>query len=138
MFKLFTVTEATRLLPEIERHVAVMQRASREASDLKERIAAFAQRPPAERRPVEVESRNLMRELDFVVHEAQGAKAELDRLGVELTDLEHGAVAFPASVGGEVVALTWSRGQDAITHYRRLAGNAAPRLLPRHAQPREA
>jgi len=138
VFKLFTVTEATRLLPEIERHVAIMQRASLEAADLKERIAAFAQRPPAERRSVEVETRNLMRELEFVVHEAQEAKAELDRLGVELTDLKHGAVAFPASVGGEVVALTWSRGQDAITHYRRLAGDAAPQLLPRHARLREA
>jgi len=138
VFKLFTVTEATRLLPVIEGHVAVMQRASQEASDLKQRIAAYAQRAPAERRSVEVETRNLMRELEFVVHEAQETKAELDRLGVELTDLKHGAVAFPASVGGEVVALTWARGQDAITHYRRLAGDAAPQPLPRRARLREA
>ena len=130
MFKLFTVTEATRLLPVIERHIAVLQRASREAADLKRRIAEFGQVPPAERTAAQVETFNTMRELEFVVHEAHDAKAELDRLGVELTDLEHGAVAIPASVGGEVVALTWARGQESITHYRRLTGDAEPRPLP--------
>ncbi len=134
MFKLFTVTEATRLLPVIERHVGLMQRARREAAELKQRIADLAERPQTPRTSAKVEAFNLMRELEFVVHEAQEAKAELDRLGVELTDLEHGAVAFPASVGGEVVALTWSQGQASITHYRRLAGDAAPQLLPARAR----
>jgi hypothetical protein len=138
VIKLFTIDQATRLLPVIEHHVAVLQRGSREAADLKRNIAEFAQRPATERKAVLVETRNLMCELEFVVHEAQAAKVELDRLGVELTDLEHGAVAFPANVGGEVVALTWERGQDAITHYRRLAGDAAPQPLPATRSQRDA
>lgn len=130
MIKLFTVHEATRLLPVIEGHVASLQCASRDAAALKRRLAGIAELPPAERTLRQVESHNLMQELQFVVRGGHEAKAELDRLGVELTDLEHGAVAIPSNVGGEVVALTWCRGQDAITHYRRLGGDAAPRPLP--------
>ena len=130
MIKLFTIEEATRLLPVIEGHVAALQGASRDANALKGRIAELAAGPAAERSMAQVESHNLVRELEFVAGQAQTAKAELDRLGVQLTDLEHGAVAFPASVGGEMVALTWSRGQDTITHYRRLTGDRAPQPLP--------
>ncbi len=133
MIKLFTIEEATRLLPVIEGHVAALQGASRDADALKRRIAEVAAGPAAERSMAQVESHNLVRELEFVAGQAQAAKAELDRLGVQLTDLEHGAVAFPASVGGEMVALTWSRGQDTITHYRRLTGDRAPQPLPASA-----
>ena len=138
MFKLFTIDEATRLLPVIEGHVAALQGASRDSSALEQRISELAARPPAERGAAQVESHNLARELEFVAGQARTAKAELDRLGVQLTDLEHGAVAIPASVGGEMVALTWSRGQDAITHYRRLAGDRAPQLLPASVRQRQA
>ncbi len=130
VFKLFTVDQATRLLPVIEGHVASLQGASCDASGIKARLSELGQRPPAERATVQVETQNLMRELEFLAHQARSAKAELDRLGVELTDVEHGAVAIPSSLCGEVVALTWEPGQTAITHYRRLAGDRAPRPLP--------
>jgi len=130
VFKLFTISEATRLLPVIEGHVATLQRASHDAAELKHRLAELGRQPSAGRASGRVESLNLQQELSFVAGCAHSAKAELDRLGVELTDLEGGAVAIPASVGGEVVALTWARGQDEITHYRRLTGDADPRPLP--------
>lgn len=130
MFKLFTISEATRLLPVIEAHVAALQGASRDASALKGRLATIAALAPAERTQRQVEAHNLAHELEFVVRSAHESKAELDRLGIELTNLEHGAVAIPSNLGGEVVALTWCRGQDGITHYRRLTGDASPRPLP--------
>ncbi len=133
MFKLFTVDQAMRLLPVIEGHVASLQGASRDANDIKARLTEFGQRQPAERTNSQVEIQNLMRELEFLAGQAKSAKVELDRLGVELTDVEHGAVAIPSSLCGEVVALTWEPGQAAITHYRRLAGDRAPRPLPSDA-----
>ena len=138
MFKLFTLTEATRLLPVIEGHVADLQRASRDAEEVKRRLAEINERPGTERAAVRVESQNLMQELGFLARCAHDSKADLDRLGVELTDLEGGAVAIPASVGGEVVALTWTRGQSGITHYRRLTGDTAPHPLPSETRLREA
>lgn len=130
MFKLFSVPEATRLLPEIEGHVHDLQRASRDAADLKRRIDALAALPANERNRRRLDVHNLAHELQFVLRAAQAAKAELDGLGVELTDLEHGSVAIPSNVQGEVVALTWHQGQREITHYRRLTGDATVRPLP--------
>ena len=138
MFKLFTITEATRLLPVIEGHVATLQGASHDAEALKQRLAEIGQQRSTGRTAGGVESQNLLQELSFLAACAHAAKAELDRLGVELTDLEGGAVAIPASVAGEVVALTWARGQDEITHYRRLTGDADPHPLPSDVRVQQA
>jgi len=138
VFKLFTIAEATRLLPVIEGHVATLQGASRDAEKLKQRLAVIDKQPNAGRTAGRIESQNLMQELSFVASCAFDAKAELDRLGVELTDLAGGAVAIPASVAGEVVALTWARGQDEITHYRRLTGDADPHPLPSDVRVQQA
>lgn len=112
MIKLFTVERATRLLGVVDEHLDTLQRSVQDAAAL--------QRAAAEARPRGVEARNTAQEVGFLVALAHDAKAELDRLGVEVVDAAEGAVAFPAQVEGELVALTWRRGQDAITHYRRL------------------
>ncbi|CAN5684234.1 hypothetical protein BH23DEI1_BH23DEI1_13870 [soil metagenome] len=114
MIKLFTLERATRLLPVVEAHLDVLQTSVRDAAALGREATSL--------RPGGIAARNLANELGFVIHTAHDAKAELDRLGVEVIDAEDGSVAFPAQVGGEMVALTWRRGQDAITHYRRLDG----------------
>jgi len=138
VFKTFTVAEATRLLPVIEGHVHALQSASRDANALKRQLEVLMARPPAERARCQLDVHHLVKELEFVLHCAHDAKAELDRLGVELTDLEHGAVAIPSNVAGEVVALTWHRGQTGITHYRRLTGDTVARPLPVNARQHEA
>jgi hypothetical protein len=113
VIKLFSVEAATRLLPVVEAHVDALQRAARDTVAL--RAAATGMRPDS------VEARNLLQEVGFLVSVAHDAKAELDRLGVQITDLEEGHVAFPAQLGGEMVCLTWRRGERTITRYRRLS-----------------
>jgi hypothetical protein len=115
MIKLFTLERATTLLPVVEARIAALQVAVHDTAALRAATAAV--------RPGSVTARNLMQEMTFVVNAAHDAKAELDRLGVVVTDLEAGQVAFPAQVGGELVSLTWRRGDDAITHYRRIVGD---------------
>jgi len=115
MIKLFTLERATQLLPVVESHLGTLQTSMDDTTRLRAARAAA--------RPGSVTARNLVQEMTFVVAAAHDAKAELDRLGVVVTDLESGQVAFPAQLGGEMVSLTWRRGQDAITHYRRLAGD---------------
>lgn len=116
--KLFTLDQATRLLPVVDTHVSALQDAARDVVALRRDVAAG--------RSGSVATRNLLQELSFVVGAAHDAKAELDRLGVEVTDLEHGVVGFPAQVDGELVSLTWRRGQPRITHYRRLSDRPGP------------
>lgn len=127
MVKLFTLDEATRLLPVVEAHVHALQTSARDADEL--RRATLVKRGDG------VEARNLLQEIAFVVGVAHDAKAELDRLGVEVTDLEHGQVAFPSQMGGEFVSLTWRRGDPGITHYRRVTGGDPLPVDGRSASP---
>lgn len=122
MYKLFTHEEATRLLPLVDEHLAEMQRAVQETVELREDLSDVA--------PLSVRGQNLAREIAFLLTDIHQHKAELDRLGVHLKDVEAGVVDFPSRLGAEVVCLSWERGQDAITHYHRLDSEAEIRPLP--------
>lgn len=123
MYKLFTYEEATKLIPVVDQTVGEMQDAVRDMTDLQSRLAAGES--------IGVETRNLVQEIAFLLEIVHQNKAELDRLGVHLKDVENGLVDFPSKLGAEVVCLTWERGQDAITHFHRLSGDTAPQPLPR-------
>ena len=122
MYKLFTHEEATRLLPVVDEHLGAMQRAVQETLTLREELER--------RNTYSVEGQNLAREIAFVLSEIHRHKAELDRLGVHVKDVETGMVDFPSKLGAEVVCLSWERGQDAITHYHRLDSEAEIQPLP--------
>ena len=122
MYKLFTHAEATRLLPTVDEHLSEMQRAAQETLDLRERLD--------HRNALSIQGQNLAREITFVLGEIHRHKAELDRLGVHVKDLESGVVDFPSKLGAEIVCLSWERGQDAITHYHRLDSEDDIRPLP--------
>ena len=122
MYRLFTLREATRLLPVVDEHLGALQSAASDLGRLRERLAVVPE--------ASVEGRNLTTEVSFLLGVVHTSKAELDRLGVRVRDIEEGIVDFPSQLGAEVVVLSWERGQDAITHYRRLNGDAETRLLP--------
>jgi hypothetical protein len=127
MLRLFTVQEATDLIPIVGRHVGDLQRAAADMAALRRSLAGT--------HPATVEARNGVQEIQFLLGIVHDAKAELDRLGVQLTDLESGVVDFPSRIGAEVVHLTWEQGQDAITHYHRLGGDTRQQPLPGNLPP---
>ncbi|MEJ2356851.1 MAG: DUF2203 domain-containing protein [Deinococcales bacterium] len=122
MYRLFTLTEATRLLPVVDEHLGALQGAAADVAQLRERLADLS--------GTSVEANNVSKEIAFLLGVIHGSKAELDRLGVQIRDVEEGLVDFPSQLGAEVVCLTWEKGQDAITHYHALSGDTATRPLP--------
>ncbi len=122
MYRLFTLTEATRLLPVVDEHLGELQSAANDLARLRE---ASSDLPGTS-----VASANLAREVTFLLDVIHTSKAELDRLGVQVRDVQEGLVDFPSQLGAEVVCLTWERGQDAITHYHPLSADADTRPLP--------
>jgi hypothetical protein len=122
MYRLFTLTEATRLLPVVDEHLGVLQGAAADVTRLRERLSDLS--------ATSIEANNLGKEVAFLLGVIHGSKAELDRLGVQIRDVEEGLVDFPSQLGAEVVCLTWEKGQDAITHYHALSGDTAARPLP--------
>lgn len=122
MYKLFTLEEATNLIPVVDRHLADLQAAVHDMLELRQQLQSA---PPAS-----VTAHNAVQEINFLLASIHGTKADLDRLGVHLNDVEQGVVEFPARLGAEVICFTWERGQDAITHYHHLSGDTSPRPLP--------
>lgn len=76
-----------------------------------------------------IDARNKAQEIAFLVRQVHEQKAELDRMGVFLQDIDAGVLDFPSQIGAEVVCLTWEKGQSAITHYHRL-NDTAQQPLP--------
>tara|TARA_B100000686_G_C16689721_1_gene916900 strand:- start:617 stop:928 length:312 start_codon:yes stop_codon:yes gene_type:complete len=77
-----------------------------------------------------LQAQNVAREIGFLVTVIRERKGELDKLGVQLNDIESGLVDFPSQLGAEMILLTWERGQNAITHFKRMTGDSTPQPLP--------
>lgn len=122
MFKLFTVDQANRMIPSVDRHVSDLQSDLQDLHDARSRASHASSGS--------VDAYNASQEIAFLVGAVNGSQRELMRLGVEVRDLENGVVAFPSRLGSEVVHLVWRQGQDAVTHYHRLTGDAQPHPLP--------
>ena len=112
MFKLFSIQEANKLIPVVDGFLGDMQGAVQETLRLRSELANLD--------PISVEARNKTQELGFLVRVIQDNKLELDRLGVFVQDVNSGSIDFPSQVAGEVVCLSWVKGEHAITHYHRL------------------
>ncbi len=122
VYRLFSIDEATSLLPVVAGHLEAIQAAVTDVTRLRGELEAGS--------VTGVGSFNVGQEIGFLLGVVHGSKAELDRLGVHLKDVESGLVDFPSKLGAEVVCLTWEKGQDAITHYHRLSGDTSVRPLP--------
>ncbi len=122
MYRLFTLEQATGLLPVVDTSLGEMQEAVRDMLSLRQSLVSLD--------PDSSEARNVSQEIDFLVSVIRERKADLDRLGVQLKDVESGLVDFPSKFGAEMILLTWERGQDSITHFRRLTGDSTPQPLP--------
>ncbi|MCH2667424.1 MAG: DUF2203 domain-containing protein [Deinococcales bacterium] len=122
MYRLFTLEEATTLLPVVDCNVGEMQEAIRDMNNLRELLKSL--------RSKSLQAQNLAREIGFLVTVIRERKVELDKLGVQLHDIESGLVDFPSQLGAEMILLTWERGQNAITHFKRMTGDSTPQPLP--------
>ncbi len=122
MFKLFSIEEANKLIPQVDSLLGDMQTAVSDILRLRQEIA--------EEKELSIASRNKAQEIAFLVREVQQNKLELDKLGVFIKDVDSGLVDFPSQVGAEVVYLTWEKGQNAITHYHRLNEGKQLSLAP--------
>lgn len=112
MFKLFSVKEANDLIPHVNGLLDAMQGSVQDILRLRTELASLS--------PLTIEAQNKTQELGFLVREVQESKLELDKLGVFVQDVDAGLVDFPSQVAGEVVCLSWEKGEKSISHYHRL------------------
>ena len=123
--RLFTIQEASRLLPTIEPLMSEMRKAFAAIRREIEAAAREAELPANDPRLSEhVEARGIapplvarVNELIALVHEQ----------GCLVNGPEAGLVDFPALFGSEIVFLCWKHGEDAIEHWHRIPDGFAGR-----------
>lgn len=128
--KIFTVDEATRMLPlvahiadDIVATYAEVNRSLQTYEDAKAKADGDVAR--------EGDLRRADAEVGDVLDRFQRLIQEVEALGGTVKDYEQGFIDFYGDVDGEIVYLCWTRGEKAITHWHRLEeGFSKRRDLP--------
>ena len=119
--KLFSLEEARRTLPLVQRIVADIVRVHEAMRETYLEAEALVQ---AERRE---EAETLQDALQELAHERGEFIAELDALGVELKDPASGLIDYPARYEDRIVYLCWKLGEETISHWHEIADGFAGR-----------
>ena len=135
--KLFSLDDATALIPQLE---LVMEKMQRLGMKVREEIATLARERGQPGLP-DLSTRQLLRlrpSLRPLFEEMAQAVQEIEKHGCHFKGLELGLVDFPAELGGEIVELCWQYGEKEIAFYHRRAEGFAGRrpLNPQQPKPR--
>jgi len=123
--RLFTLAEATRLMPRVRDTVGQMQRAKLELEGLQQQWLALT---PAKRANGSAQrALALERELTTASDALRGALTALGELGVEIKDIEMGLVDFPSERDGRVVYLCWKIHEPDIAYWHEFDAGLAGR-----------
>lgn len=128
--KFFTLAEANRTLPLVERVVRDIMAVYPEWKDLVARFELAA----AQSRPDWGESKeqlDLKAQIDAVAAKINGFLAELEQIGCEFKGFDLGLVDFHGRLDEREILWCWKYGEDRITHWHELeAGFAGRQPLP--------
>lgn len=123
--RLFTIEEASRVLPTIEPLMDEMRKAFTAIRSEIEAAAREAGLPPNDPRlSEEVEARGIAPPLVARVNELIGL---VHAQGCLVNGPEAGLVDFPALFGSEIVFLCWKHGEESIGHWHRIPDGFAGR-----------
>lgn len=118
--RLFTLAEANALLPSLIPILEVL-RADRAAALAAQR--GLDELTPAMRgNGAGMRAAELEQELRQLAPRIAAGVRNIARLGVEIKDLEHGLIDFPAERDGRVVYLCWRLGEDQVSFWHETDG----------------
>ena len=112
MFKLYSLEEANKMIPEVADKLSAMQDLARELHRLQNTMEL--------EHPSGIDALNLMQEIRFLAVSMQESSNDLNSMGAYVKNLDEGIVDFPSQLGAEVVRLVWQQGQDSIEHFCRI------------------
>jgi len=117
--RLFTLTEAQALLPQLEGQLNRAARANREVEAIDEEmqtlishilLAGGVQIDP-------IRTTRLRAERTRHAEQLEQALGAIAANGVQIKDLDEGLLDFPCLLQGQIVLLCWKRGEVAIEHW---------------------
>lgn len=127
--KLFTLAEASELLPQLR---LLMERLQRHALRLDAEMQDLARARAVTEDALDIDELLRVRPaLRIIVEELDATVDRIGELGVQLKDLRLGLIDFPSVLDGERVLLCWQFGEDDVAYWHgEHDGFAGRRLLP--------
>ncbi len=138
--KHFTIEEANRLIPDLERILRQIQALNQEINEKALRLKEEKQ--AARRRGETIEPGTFLQpeaELDFLITVLGMHEERIAELGAQLKDEVKGLVDFPCRRGGQELLLCWQLGEPEVQFFHGLYDGVRGRkpidLLPADAEP---
>ena len=119
MPKRFTLAEAERLLPEIEKSIREAISLKTKYQEAEQEIQSFSQRVAMQGGMV-IDRDAVMRrraERDQIGDDLRAAVDQIEEYGCIIKDLDVGLVDFPTLFHGKEVYLCWKMGESGINHW---------------------
>ena len=123
--RLFTLEEASALLPVLTPILRVIQENKRHLDELQEQLGAFS--PVARTNGHAARSAEIELEIAGLVQTLQSDVSDIQKLGVEVKDLDMGLVDFPSMRDERIVYLCWKVDEPEISYWHELDTGIAGR-----------
>jgi hypothetical protein len=126
--KIFSVEEAEKLIPELEKIVESVMENKKNAMAIGEELVELQNQIRAGEfatNPADI--LNKQTELEFLVRIINEGIEAIESMGCQPKDLDVGLVDFPTYIEGEEVLLCWKYGEKAIDYYHGLYDGFAGR-----------
>ena len=120
MPRIFTIDEATALLPRMREIVTEMQEKKRVLDGLRAELAAMTRTASGNGHLISAEVTEKRRAAQTVAERLNQFLAEINSLGCELKGIEEGLIDFPSERDGRTVHLCWKLGEEEIAYWHDL------------------
>ncbi|MEX1252879.1 MAG: DUF2203 domain-containing protein [Dehalococcoidia bacterium] len=120
MPRLFTIEEATALLPRLSEMLVEMQAAKPAVDALREQLDELTASSAGNGHVLEPEVKRKKDDAQRLVERLNELLAELNEIGCELKGLEEGLIDFQSERDGRTVYLCWKLGEEGIGYWHEL------------------
>lgn len=120
MSRLFTLDEATALLPRLSELLIEMRETKPAVDVLREQLGELTASSAGNGHVLEPEVKRKKAEAQRFVDRLNELLAEINQIGCELKGVEEGLIDFQAERDGRTVYLCWKLGEEGIAHWHEL------------------
>lgn len=117
MPQLFTLDEASELLPRLQELLIEMQEKKRALDRLQQQIGVLTGRASGNGHLLAKDLGEKRREADALTKRLNEMLEEISSMGCKVKGIDDGLIDFPAERDGRVVYLCWKLGEERIEHW---------------------
>ncbi len=125
--RIFTLTEARAMVPEVDRLLTTLQRRKRKLEETQGLMGAIQRSTGADGHAIHTDTREVEARARDLIRDMRGLMRELRALPVQVKDIDKGLVDWLADRDGQQVLLCWQRGEPTVDWWHTIPDGFAGR-----------